>query len=75
MCKEFEELDPEETEIWSNDGAVCPYCGYINKPHENDNYELYDDMTDEFSCNNCNKRFKVYVNISHDWETKKLEED
>ena len=35
----FENLfDPTEEEHWSKDGAICPYCGYINDANNSDGY-------------------------------------
>lgn len=62
MGKEMNEV----VDTWSKDGAICPYCGYINLP-EDDNWRLYDESTDEWECGECCKTFNVSIYVSHSW--------
>ena len=70
----FENLfDPTEEEHWSQDGAICPYCGYINDANNSDGY-LYQQSTETYTCEHCNKKFEVQVDWTFDWTTKKIED-
>lgn len=69
----FEELFDEDDEHLSSNGAVCPYCGYVHEAGA-DNPSLYDESTEEFKCEHCNKKFKVRVDITFDWWTSKRED-
>lgn len=63
-------FDEEREEQWDDEGAICPYCGHLNKP-EDDDYQLYDQSIDEFTCNNCDKSFLIDLHISYSWWTRK----
>lgn len=69
-----EYFDEEETEHLSTDGAVCPYCGWINKP-ESDPETLYDTDLDTFTCEYCDKEFDIQVDYTYDWTTRKKDEE
>lgn len=69
----FVEIDTEEKELFSTDGAICPYCGYEICPHD-DNFELYDDGTTEYICQMCGKEFNVSIYVSYSWTTTKKEQ-
>ena len=62
-------IEPEDREIWSDEGAVCPYCGKLNNPA--DNTSLYNDYLEKFNCEYCNKTFKVYTHTKWTWLTEK----
>lgn len=62
-------IDLNETEQYSSDGAVCPYCGHLNSPQ--DCYSLYDECIEDFDCENCGKNFKISVYCSWSWTTEK----
>ena len=68
----FIELD-EDDEQYSNDGAVCPYCGYLHEPPETD-YTIYNESLDEYECDHCGKTFKMSLYISYSWTTSKKED-
>ena len=71
----FENLfDPTAEEHWSDDGAVCPYCGYINEAQESDG-ALYTQDTETYTCDHCDKQFRVEVDWTFDWTTRKIEEN
>ena len=56
----------EDMETYSTDGAVCPHCGHLNDP-SNDNYSLYDESTTSWECGGCEKPFTVSVYVRHSW--------
>ena len=72
FLKEMSNMDYKEE--WSDEGAVCPYCGYLNSPDDGD-YELYDDGLDEWTCGTCGKKFKMRLYVRYSWETSTLDED
>jgi len=59
------------TEVWSKDGPVCPYCGYVCDPADSDGL-AYEDAN-EYYCDNCCESFSLSVNISFTWTTRKVE--
>ena len=61
-------------EEWSDEGAICPYCGCLHDPNDGD-YELYDDCLDEYTCHCCGRKFKVSLHTRYSWETSTLDED
>ena len=60
-------------EQWSDVGAVCPYCGHVNKP-EDDDYQLYDLSLDEYTCSICDKEFILKTDVSYSWKTRKKDD-
>ena len=54
------------SETYSENFAVCPYCGYANKPEDTDGY-LYDEDTTEWECGKCGKEFSVDVFVKFTW--------
>jgi len=66
-------FDEEIEEQWDDEGAVCPYCGYLNKP-DGDNYALYSEETERWECEACRKVFDVDLMIQHSWFTRKIDE-
>ena len=57
-----------ETEGYSNDSAICPYCGHENDPGDS-NGGLYDESMTEWECGSCGKGFKCGLYISYSWTT------
>ena len=63
----------EDEEIYWTDGAVCPYCGFLHVPDcESD--EFYRDGDYEWTCENCDKVFKMETYISYNYTTSKISE-
>ena len=72
---EFEDItnyEPDE-ELYHYIGAVCPYCGYINKPDGTEE-EFYVEDVYKYKCTHCDKEFKMVTQISYSYYTSKLEE-
>ena len=68
-CSEFlADCRCGEAEGYSSGGAVCPYCGAMHDPAD-DNNELLDERTDEWTCGQCGKTFVTSVYIRHTWTT------
>jgi len=63
-----------DRETYSKDGAACPYCGHVHLA-EDDNWQLYDESTDEWRCTECNKDFVVSVFVSRSWTCAPLDEE
>lgn len=61
-----------DTEGYSSDGAVCPYCGHIDPADESEG-SLYDDYLEYNHCPSCNKEYQVDLYISYSWTTKRME--
>ena len=57
-----------ETEGYSSEGAVCPYCGDIDKGDESEGH-LYDEYMYENECSSCGKVYKLDLYISYAWTT------
>jgi hypothetical protein len=55
-----------ENETYSTDAAICPYCGYENRPEDSDGI-LYDENTGSYECGDCAKAFKVRVCSWFSW--------
>jgi len=53
------------------DEIVCPYCGC----EFGDSWEYNDQNNQVISCQDCSKKFKLYVNFQVDYSTDKLKED
>ena len=58
-----------EEVTYSTDAAICPYCGYENRP-EDSGYSLYDENLEEYECTECEEVFKVRVYKSFSWTPK-----
>ena len=56
----------EEDYTISTDGPTCPYCGFAFTPDDNCYYEY---SYDEDECPECNKKFRVEVEIETTWTT------
>lgn len=56
-------------ETFSEDGIVCPHCGYL----EDDSEVKYDSFDDSYTmeCGSCDKEMYVFPSVSWSWETKK----
>jgi len=64
--------DPTDTE-WT-DFPVCPHCGY----NDEDYFELGERLVDgnelKVACGSCGKDFHLYVHISTNFTSRKLDE-
>ena len=70
MASDFVRIDETEEEYWDDEVAICPYCGFKNRPEESDGY-LYDQSTDTYTCEYCNEEFEVEVYVKFNWITKR----
>lgn len=58
---------------------VCPYCGKEYTPSFEDTYiggvrvTCYKEMLQEFTCDNCHKRFRLYSTMTWDYETRTID--
>ena len=76
LAKIRESIEEWETDTFSSDYVVCPYCGAaIDEADLIDYPELYEDGEHEITCEDCGKEFKVETMVSYDWETHKMEEE
>lgn len=53
---------------YSDEGAICPYCGHLNKA-DGDSASLFSERTCEWQCEDCEEEFLVDVYVSHSWTT------
>ena len=72
MTDDFAKIDKNEQEYWDDKAAICPYCGFKNRPEESDGC-LYSQDTDIYTCEHCSKDFFVDVYWEFSWTTKRLE--
>jgi ribosomal protein L37AE/L43A len=61
-----------DDETYSQDGAICPHCGRLNKAEDSEG-SLYDEMRDEWECEGCGETFAVSLYVSHSWTCKRLD--
>lgn len=59
-----------ETEVISNNGPTCPYCGHTAEGLDN---EAYDVMTESWTCGSCGKEYTLDVHTSTSWTSHKME--
>ena len=59
----------DDGSVWSNDGAICPYCCCKHEPCDSDG-ELYDVGTDTWECDHCDKEFVVSIHVEYSWDTR-----
>ena len=73
-CREnIAECECGETEGYSNEGAICPYCGYTDLASESEGY-IFDESNDTNDCPACDKEYEMDSYISHSWTTNKIKE-
>lgn len=58
------------TEGYSDDGAICPYCGYLNTASDSEGF-LFDEGIDEYDCRMCEETFIVGAYVVWSWTTTK----
>lgn len=61
-----------ETDRWSCDGIVCPYCDHTETEPESLTYT--DDHDKNRECGLCGKTFALETHISFHWETNQIED-
>ena len=54
-------------------GPVCPYCGSVNDASDSDGI-LWDESTDEYTCDVCDRDFAVMVFVTHSWSTSPIKQ-
>jgi DNA-directed RNA polymerase subunit RPC12/RpoP len=55
---------PDDT--FSNRAIICPYCGYRHTDFCD--YNLEDDTTTDFECQDCEKTFRLNVEVIRYYE-------
>ena len=53
----------------NGEGPECPYCGCC---HTADESHYFDEGGFEIECNDCEREFKVWPNISVSWRTESV---
>lgn len=53
----------------NGEGPECPYCGCV---HTADESHYFDQGGFEIECNECEREFKVWPNISVSWRTESV---
>lgn len=61
------------TDHYSTDGAICPYCGHLERASDSDG-GLYDESRCEWECGECLSEFRVSAYNRWSWTTQKLED-
>jgi len=67
----FESCKCGEAEGWSDEGAVCPYCGHVDLAKNSEGY-LYNEASETNSCVRCGKDYKMELHVSHSWSTERI---
>jgi len=68
----FQKEHEEDDYQYSNDGVICPYCGYLHKPDSESSY-FYNDGDENIECSNCGNEFNIETYISYSYTTTKKE--
>ena len=66
-------LDGERDSTDCEDSIYCPYCGEIYEPCYADDSDLWVEGESERECGVCDKKFNIYVNVSHSYDTSRME--
>lgn len=61
------------TEHYSTDGAICPFCGHLDRASDSDGM-LYDEGRCEWECGECGEEFRVSAYVQWSWTTTRQEE-
>jgi len=61
-----------DSEGYSQDALVCPYCGELNAPADSDG-QAYSESMEEYMCGACGKDFECTVHIMHSWTSHRKE--
>lgn len=60
----------EDTEGYSSNGAVCPYCGDVDLASESEGH-LYNEGMTENECSSCSKVYGCVLYVSYTWTSRK----
>lgn len=58
---------------YSTHGAVCPFCGHLDRASDSDGL-LYDEGRCDWECGACGEDFIVQAYNQWSWTTKKSED-
>ena len=70
------EMNFSNSEI--GDNIICPYCGKEWEPSYEETYisdqpvECYKEGMQEFTCEDCGKRFRMYATFKWEYETETI---
>ena len=74
MTNDFAEIDINKEEYWDDEGAICPYCGFINKG-DCENHEFYEDGDHIYTCDYCGEEFNMNTYLSYSYTTSRINEE
>lgn len=57
------------SELFSTDGAICPYCEKVHTAADTD-YAISDEGVTEYECHRCERTFTVSAHLQYSWITK-----
>lgn len=70
LAKIRESIEEGESDTFSSDYVVCPYCGdAISDEDLIDLPECYEDGQHEITCDECGREFEVITYVSYSWKT------
>ena len=69
--KQISDFAESETSTEYEDSAICPYCGHSHEGN-GESECFYQDGEVEFTCDHCNKDFKLTTNVSYSYSTYKI---
>lgn len=55
-----------EDETFSTHGAICPFCGHLNRASDSDGL-LYDESLYEWECAECGETFALTAFVQWSW--------
>lgn len=67
----FDLVEYNEAECWSNEYALCPYCGYHNRI-DGDSYGDQDEALED-TCARCERTFVRYTDYAITFSTEPIE--
>lgn len=69
-CDENFPCSCSDAQGYSDEGIVCPHCGY--REEDLDSW-MYTEDEDEMCCSSCEKMFVYSAYVSTTWSTRKME--